>query len=46
MEFRQSLRCRCMKNIRKNKTMCIRCEEEFVLTSSKTSSGKLEVKDE
>ncbi len=34
MEFRQCPRCYCMKNIRKNKTMCKRCEDDFLISSS------------
>ncbi len=41
MEFRQCPRCRCMKNIRKNRTMCIRCEGEFDISSPLTSSRKV-----
>lgn len=40
MEFRQCPRCRCMKNIRKNRTMCIRCEEEFSLIAPLTGDKK------
>ncbi len=34
MEFKQCPRCCCMKNIRKNKTMCKRCEDNFSISSS------------
>jgi len=39
MEFRQCSECYCMKNIRKNKTMCKRCEDEFSLDASKAKEA-------
>jgi len=37
MGLKQCPRCRCMKNIRKNKVMCKRCEDEFTLERKKAS---------
>ncbi len=43
MEFKQCPRCRCMKNIRKNREICKRCENNFELSDkSKKELAEIE----
>ena len=42
MEFKQCPRCRCMKNIRKNKVMCKGCEDNFTLERKNTHNVQKE----